>query len=110
MILMASKGRPTRKSLLAVGKWTLVRSFAGMNPSVSGKRARVTERLDKRKELARTDLGAHYDLYLRAVFAHMRFFASVNSSMYRQCRPLDELLVTTRIIADVRSHPSVYTL
>ena len=80
---MASKGRPTRKSLLAVGKGTLVGSFAGMNPSVSGKRARVAERLHKRKELARMDLAVHCDLYLRAVFAHMRFFASVNSSMYR---------------------------
>ena len=110
VILMASKGRPTRESLLAVGKRTLVGSFARMNPSVSGERARVTKRLDNRKELVKMNLAIHCGLYLRAVFAHVRFFASVDSSMHCQCRPLDELLVTARVITDVRSHPGMYTL
>lgn len=45
--------------------------------------------------------------YLSTAFTHMRFLPSMDSGMYCQCRSLDELLSTSRVIASVRSDATV---
>jgi len=45
VILVTSQGRPACKGLLAVGVWALVRSLSRVDTSMSGKGARVAERL-----------------------------------------------------------------
>ena len=47
--------------------------------------------------------------YLPATFAHVRFLAGMNAGVYRQRRSLDELLIATGIVADMRSNTTVYT-
>lgn len=107
VVLMARQRRSPRKSLLAVGKWTFVRSFARMYATMSSERAGVAKWLWKISLVAETHLDALP--YFTTFFAHMRLFARVNSSMNSQRRTLDELLFAARVIAHVRTDTSVDT-
>lgn len=48
--------------------------------------------------------------YLSTVFAHVRLLSSVNTLMHSQGRPLDELLSTARVVANVWSNSCMYSL
>jgi hypothetical protein len=90
MVLMTGQGGTTRKGLLAIGIWTLVRTLSGVDTSVPRQRARVTKRLS-------------------AALAHVRLLASVDALMHSQGRTLDELLAAIRILAHVRADTTVDT-
>lgn len=47
--------------------------------------------------------------YLAATFAHVRLFAGMDACVYSQRGPLDELLIATGIVANMRSDATVYT-
>ena len=73
---------------------------------MSGKRARITERL---QPVNRFSDSTGDELYLATSLAHMRLLAGMDSLMDSQGRTLDELLVTTRMITYMRSHTTVNT-
>ena len=71
---------------------------------MSGKRARITERL---QPVSRFSDYTEEELYLATSLAHMRLLAGVDSLMDSQGRTLDKLLVATRMITYMRSHTTV---
>ena len=98
------------KCLLTVSVRTFIRPFPWMYPPMSGKRAWITKwlRLKFRIYIQHVSLQ-HRCAYLRACFAYVRFLSSVDSRVYSQSRSLDEPLITTGPIANVRSYSGMNT-
>ncbi len=48
--------------------------------------------------------------YLSAPLTHMRLLAGVNPGVDSQGRALNELFATTRVVANMRSYTTVYSL
>lgn len=103
---MACEGRAAREGLLAIRIRALVWPFAGVDPPMASKRAGVAEGLER---CQRTSIQAVSSLvYLATSFTHVRLLASMHACVHGQRRPLDELLVAIREVADVRADTAMY--
>lgn len=109
MVLMSRQGCSTGEGFLAIGIRTFVRSLAGMDATMSRQRARVAERLFPPRPVSTRPnrLVLCTVTYLATALTHVRFLAGVDSGVHRQCRPLDELLLATRIITHVGSYTTM---
>lgn len=107
MVLVACQGGATREGFLAVGIGALVGSLSGVNATMSGQRARVTERLHA--ILGASMVHGNWVAYLAASLTHMGFLTRVDTLMDCQGRALDELLAAVGVVAHVRTDPAVDT-
>jgi hypothetical protein len=113
MILMAGQGSATRKGLLAIGIWALVRSLSRVDTTMARQGTRVTEGLwvsGLGLVIKHKMLGNGGRMYLSATLTHMGLLARVNTLMHGQSRALNKLFATVRILAYVRADTTVDTL
>ena len=91
MVLMPGQSGTASEGLLAIGIRTFVGPLARMNPAVPGQRAAITEGL-------------------AASFASVGLLASMHARVNGQCRPLNELFATPRVVANMGPNATVDTL
>lgn len=105
VVLMPGQGRATREGLLAIRIRALVRTLARVDPAVSRQGRRIAEGLDG---LVRgTSCEERVSTYFATSLTHVRFFARMDTRVYRQGGALDELLPTTWPITGMRSDAGV---
>lgn len=99
---MSCQGGAAGEGLLAVGVWTLVRSLAGVDAAMPSQGAGVTEGLSRSEWMYPEQRS-----YLATSLAHVRLVTGVDTCVYSQGRPLDELLATVGPLAHMGSLAAV---